>query len=1050
MPHHVGKQGSRYFVVSVRDDNTPHLDYPTTHYNTADEAYEEADRRGVASNDRDVRGWNYHQEQSNVVVDEETGEFALDQSKKAASTYRRPSAGESVNDADTGRPGIVDATEPEGDWTYVEFEDGQGGMRRNHWLKDDSGQGYGYQSTSKAMSAYDETRGGALVGYTDDKATRKRPVIPYDKDETTSGASRTIYIHPSPDDDKTVATREGRPHRYVVRTVVNSHEDGEGPLSDENEVEVRGKREAEAVLNEQLIHYGGRRVPTEIVRTDTSSKRLKALRNKWLGKAYRIVRVRPEGQGRAVDVLTEEGHRVDNLSHYGPLSREEATTHAQNVVDRLRRHYQDVRVEDDKKAMARPRWGLESPAPFDQDRANGMRTWFGIGSTRDPLTGITTDVSPADFVNETIEVADDDPEWFGTDASDGKRLDYTHGFSDEELGRVSLTHSQAQQAYQEGIDAANEDEDRGAPEDYGFSSSRMELKPEHVAPHHGLAVARARGYNAQRGRLQGKGFKAQSRMINPFQNSDGEPMAMTEDERTLYDDPAVNSTDPRLQPIWEGSSQGYQAYLDQSRVGMTQAQADEEDEKSLPRQIKAAQRIVRPADKTELVRDTQLTDDGGLFGPISFAPNPFYVHENVETDDETGEVVSRERIGRNYGPRYARLAGQSAADAEGREFVDKIDSHKPGESVPWEYFDEANKPKSLPHEWRKMLPSEVGRFEKGALTREEHKALLAGRLTCKEFSAWSVKARVRIPGGGPATAKFTGTVKDSQGKVICFRNGRRVPCPKKQKEDKKQKERYVEEEQEQDSERVKYSPDSQVQMMGGPRVQLGAGELIEPGAVECEWYVSAGVLHTYSLCTLPSFMSMNQKLRDGSELDPSGLVLHARLQRLFLSQQNLGGMGEKGVWAYSGLEGADLDDDEREMVERWANDPKTATGEEIHRQLRDENREDWPQSGGYTFITNEATSGTEPNSDGTTPKRKTMASEGNQLYRVPEQGDVVETMGGRVGEVSHHYPPEESAGGRTHSEIVLDDHPYGRPIVYEYDDQLHDPKTRTRYRGVNS
>jgi hypothetical protein len=99
--------------------------------------------------------------------------------------------------------------------------------------------------------------------------------------------------------------------------------------------------------------------------------------------------------------------------------------------------------------------------------------------------------------------------------------------------------------------------------------------------------------------------------------------------------------------------------------------------------IKARRYVARPEDKTEIVRRRARG---------STLP-PRYVVESEDVDAQ-GRVTNRDVINPVNSAYLAGLEVEAVAEGRG-EAVDKTGYHEPGEAVPWEYFDEANKPKHL-------------------------------------------------------------------------------------------------------------------------------------------------------------------------------------------------------------------------------------------------------------------------------------------------------------------------------------------------------------------
>lgn len=462
-----------------------------------------------------------------------------------------------------------------------------------------------------------------------------------------------------------------------------------------------------------------------------------------------------------------------------------------------------------------------------------------------------------------------------------------HGFTDAELAQTYLTPKQAQQAYQEGIDLAIENERRGAPEDYGFSESATQVRPEHKTPLHGMEVARARGYNAQRGRMQGKSIGHKSRrtpnqgdrVVNLNSGARGQITGFTED------DPLGMAT---YQSSHDGRSYSVRArdlYDLKNGVRYDLSPAPEEGEDEPPHQF-------RPDDAPEIDREKgkgigqkarinirarprtnlppvgyQLAANGNFPWPsapeVSPADSP---HSYIEVDEDDPAVFGTDRSDE---PDEKSFRTVRVRQVPGGRQVDvltpkgeRVDNHS-SEGDP-------------------LSREEATRFAEDYIRRANRSGLRVNVDDDKKsLPRQGQKARVvRAPGSGPSSAKFTGTVKDSQGRTICFRNGKRTPCPKKPKEPAKQDERMVGEEEEMTQERRPSAQDSSPMMMG-PVAQLAPGAPVEPGALECEWYVSGGALRCYALSSVLSFASMNRALRDGMELDPSQSIVHARLQRMF-------------------------------------------------------------------------------------------------------------------------------------------------------------------------
>jgi hypothetical protein len=143
---------------------------------------------------------------------------------------------------------------------------------------------------------------------------------------------------------------------------------------------------------------------------------------------------------------------------------------------------------------------------------------------------------------------------------------------------------------------------------------------------------------------------------------------------------------------------------------------------------------------------------------------------------------------------------------------------------------------------------------------------------------------ILVKGGvGPPEPKFTGVVKDRQGHTVCFREGKRVPCPRKQKEPAKRPGAKPEPGSwpgEQGRPEQATDPKSP-QEFGQEGFLIRRDTPIENAAVECEWYVVEGVMRLYTWCQSPSLLALNKLLRNAGELDPSSLSQHARLQRAF-------------------------------------------------------------------------------------------------------------------------------------------------------------------------
>lgn len=286
------------------------------------------------------------------------------------------------------------------------------------------------------------------------------------------------------------------------------------------------------------------------------------------------------------------------------------------------------------------------------------------------------------------------------------------------------------------------------------------------------------------------------------------------------------------------------------------------EEKALPSRTKASHNFVY---QQRLTADEEALREAGTLHQQPFTEVP---EERAAQAAETDAAVAARGT-----PAYQAI--EHGHDYEAASYDDP--------DWAWEIVEDE---KSL---WRKLLPAEAGRFEKGHLPADFAKELAMGLLACKEFSGGVyVKARVRAPGGG-ISAKFTGTVKDSRGRTICFRNGKRCPCPKKQKaQGKGRPEAEYEEEELRGEGRPAPGQDRALPAMG-PVAQLPPGQMVEASAIECEWYAVAGSLKVYDVCALSSFRSLNAALRDGVALDATQAMTHARLQRLFATangQQN--------------------------------------------------------------------------------------------------------------------------------------------------------------------